>query len=199
LVQKNENGKYRLGVKLIELGYAAMDQLDLCKEADQELRNLATATCLTVNLATLDEDEIIYIQKITDTASFALNIRIGQRKSAYCRALGKVLLAYLEPHDLQKRIQGPLKALTPKTIVDPAMLMRHLSIVKEQGYAIDDEEAQVDCICIAAPIWNSQRKVVAAVSISGTANEIRSKRMDHWIQLVKSCGQAISAKLGYQG
>lgn len=198
-VQKNDSGKYRLGVKLIELGHAAMDQLDLCREADPELRKLAAVICLTVNLAILDESDIIYVQKITDTASFALNIRIGQRKSAYCRALGKVLLAHLDPEELRKRIQGPLEALTPNTIVDPEMLMRHLSMVKEQGYAIDDEEAQLNCICVAAPIWNSQKKVVAAVSISGTVNEIRSKSMDHWIELVKKCGLAISAKLGYPG
>lgn len=197
LVEQRSDSTYRLGVKLIELGFAALDQHDLRQEALPEMEELSRETRLTINLAQLDGQDIIYIEKVSDQARFALNIGVGARQKAYCRALGKVLLAYLEETDLKKRLPIPLPRETKNTITDVDELIQHLAQVKKQGYATDYEEAQIGCVCVAAPIKDSRGRVVAAVSVSGTTTELQAQPMESWTSLVTSSAERISRRVGF--
>lgn len=198
LVERQENQKYRLGVKLIALGYAAQERLDLRTEAVDVMRDLAQKTRLTTNLAKLDGADILYIEKIADTAHFALNIRVGQRRPAYCRALGKVLLAHLPPDEVRQRVGVNLPRRTPQTITDVEALLQHLAHVRHNGYAVDREEAEVGCICLAAPIRDAKGEVIAALSVSGPSSQMLALPEAHLAAEVIEAANRVSARLGYQ-
>jgi len=127
----------------VELGQLLLSQLDLRKEAEPFLRDLAERTRETVHLVFLDRNEIVYIDKVeTDQNPSGLKMasRVGLRNPAHSCAVGKVLLADLSEEALEKFIKE--KALfkrTANTITDPILLKEHLKLVRKQGYAIDDE------------------------------------------------------------
>lgn len=199
LVQQERNQKYRLGVKLIALGHVAQERLDLRTEALEVMRALARETQLTVNLAQLDGSDILYVEKVADMSHFTLNIRVGQRRPAYCRALGKVLLAALPAEEVRARLGNPLPRATPQTITDIDALLEHLGTVLRVGYAVDREEAEIGCICLAAPVRDSRGEVVAGLSVSGPSQQMLSfAEADLARKLITSADQ-ISRRLGWRG
>lgn len=197
LVEQEGDRRYTLGVKLISLGNVAQERLDLRKVAFQTMRQLARETHLEVNIGQLDRGDIIYIEKVTDGAPFSLNIRVGQRRPAYCRALGKVLLSELSSEEVRLNIGPTLARLTPQTITDPDALLSHLANVRLQGYAVDREEAEIGCICVAAPIRDARGHAVAAISVSGPAGQIAALSETDLARKVKEAASAISKRLGF--
>jgi IclR family KDG regulon transcriptional repressor len=198
LVQQDSNRKYRLGVKLIALGHAAQERLDLRAEALEAMRELAHRTHTEVNLAQLDEGDVLYIEKVTDAAPFALTIRVGQRRPAYCRALGKVLLAHLPHDEVQKRVGTSLPRRTPQTITNFDALMAHLAGVRDRGYAVDREESETGWICLAAPVRDATGQVVAALSASGPASQMLAISEAEIARQVNAAADQISWRLGYR-
>lgn len=198
LVEQDRDRRYSLGVKLIALGHVAQERLDLRSVALDTMRELAKQTHLEVNLAQLDQSDVLYLEKVADGAPFSLNIRVGQRRPAYCRALGKVLLAYLSPEEARRRIGSKLPRMTPQTITDPDALMEHLAGVRQRGYAVDREEAESGCVCVAAPIRDARGEVVAALSISGPSGQMAAMPEAHIARIVQDAADAIASRLGYE-
>lgn len=180
--QDTKARNYFLGFKLVELGNLLLSQLDLRKEAEPFLRDLAERTRETVHLVFLDRNEIVYIDKVeTDQNPSGLRMasRVGLRNPAHSCAVGKVLLSHLSEEELNNIIKEKgLGKRTENTITNPAQLKEHLKNVQAQGYAIDDEENEKGIRCVAAPIYNEGGKVVAAISISGPAFRV-TKKMIH--------------------
>ncbi len=197
LVDQGKDRRYSLGVKLIALGHVAQERLDLRSVSLDTMRELARETQLEVNLAQLDQSDILYLEKVAEGAPFSLNIRVGQRRPAYCRALGKALLAFLPPEEARRRLGSKLPRMTPQTITDPEALMEHLATVRQLGYAVDREEAESGCVCVAAPIRDARGEVVAALSISGPSGQMASMSEAHIAGMIKDAANAISARLGY--
>lgn len=198
LVKQDSNRKYQLGAKLIALGHAAQERLDLRTEALEVMRELARQTHTEVNLAQLDGRDVLYLEKITEAAPFALTVRVGQRRPAYCRALGKVLLAYLPCDEVRERVGTSLPRRTPQTITNLDALTSHLASVRDRGYAVDREESEVGWICFAAPIRDAAGQVVAAVSASGPASRMLAISEVEMASQVKAAADQISVRLGYQ-
>jgi len=194
---------YLLGLKLVELGQLILSQLDLRKEAEPFLRDLAERTKETVHLVFLDRNEIVYIDKVeTDQNSSGLKMasRVGLRNPAHSSAVGKVLLAHFSEEELKNFIKekGLLKR-TENTIADPTQLREHLKSVRVQGYAIDDEENEKGIRCVAAPIYNEVGKPVAAISISGPAFRITEKLIQEFLRKeVMGTALKISQRLGFR-
>src|SRR5512139_3223413 len=135
---------YLLGLKLVELSNLLLNQLDLRKEAEPFLKDLAERTKETVHMVILDRNEIVYIDKVeSDQNSSGLRMasRVGLRNPAHCSAVGKVLMAHLSEEELDRLIEekGLLKR-TENTITHSVELKDHLKGVRRQGYAVDDEE-----------------------------------------------------------
>lgn len=201
--QEPETRNYLLGFRLVELGNRLLDQLDLRKEAEPYLRNLAERTQETVHMAFLYRNEIVYIDKVESAqnpSSLRMASRVGLRNPAHSSALGKVLLAELVEEKLERFIKekGLLKR-TENTITDPDILKKHLKIVRQQGYAVDDEENEKGIRCVGAPIYNEAGKVVAAISISGPAFQVTRKRIQTKLKReVVETASEISQKLGFR-
>jgi IclR family KDG regulon transcriptional repressor len=201
--QDSKTRNYFLGFKLVELGNLLLSQLDLRKEAEPYLRDLAERTKETVHLVFLERDEIVYIDKVEidqNPSGLKMASRVGLRNPAHSCAVGKVLLSFLPEEELNRIIKekGLLKR-TENTITDPSQLKEHLIMVKKQGYSIDDEENEKGIRCVAAPILNEVGKPVAAVSISGPAFRITKKVIQETLKKeVMETASKISQRLGFR-
>lgn len=191
---------YFLGFKLVELGNSLLGQLDIRKEANPFLVGLSQEIGETVHLVIQEADTAIYIDKVDQSAGgLQMASRVGMRIPLYSSAVGKVLLAHMEEEEARALLADmDLRRLTDKTIVEPEEILRHIRMVKERGYAIDDEENENGICCVAAPIKDNSGKVVAAMSTSGSASRITLERIEKTLgaQIVETA-MKISCALGY--
>jgi DNA-binding IclR family transcriptional regulator len=193
---------YFLGLKFVELGQILLQQLDLRKEAEPFLRDLAETTKETVHLVILDRNEIVYIDKVeTDQNPSGLKMasRIGLRNPVHSSAVGKVILSHFTDEELRDFLsEKGLVKRTENTITDPTRLKEHLISVRKQGYAVDDEENEKGIRCVAAPVYNEAGKVVAAISISAPAFRATKKVIQESLKKeVMETALMISQRLGF--
>jgi len=196
--QDSHTHKYQLGLKLLELEMAKLQQIDLVREATPYLKELVNQCNETVHLGVLKEGDVLYSAKEESSQTIRMCSYVGKRSPLHCTALGKVLLAYL-PEEERKKIldKRELPRFTEKTITDKKELEKELNKVKEQGFALDIGENEKDVRCIAAPIRNYQRRVIAAVSISGPAFRIDKKIQNNLKGALIETSTKISKRLGY--
>jgi len=200
--QDAKTRNYFLGFKLVELGNLLLSQLDLRKEAEPFLRDLAERTKETVHMVFLDRGEIVYIDKVEldhNPGGLRMASRVGLRNPAHSSAVGKVLLSHLPEEELNLLIKEKgLPKRTENTITDSIQLKEHLKLVRTQGYAIDDEENERGIRCVAAPIFNETGKAVAAISISGPAFRVTKKVVQETLKKeVMETALKISERLGF--
>ena len=201
--QEPKTRNYFLGLKFVELGQILLSQLDLRKEAESFLRDLAERTKETIHLVILDRNEIVYIDKVeTDQNPSGLKMasRIGLRNPAHSSAVGKMILANFSEEELQSFFkEKSLLRRTENTITDPILLREHLKSVRKQGYAVDDEEKEKGIRCVAAPIYNEIGKTVAAISITGPAFRVTRKIIQESLKKkVMETSLKISQRLGFR-
>lgn len=191
-----EAGRFRLGLGALELGQAYLSTLDIREVAAGPLRGLQAASRQTCHLAVPDGTEIVYIDKVEDTASVRMASAIGRRAPMYCTAVGKAILAWLGDTALSTVVSAGLPAVTDRTITDPARLAAELATVRERGYAVDDREHEPDVRCVAAPIFDHERRVVGALSVSGLASRLTPEATGELAPAVSGTGWQISQRLG---
>ena len=193
--------KYRLGYKVLKFreGSAGRHLLDLRAIARPLMEELTELTGLTSHLAILDRDEAVYIEKAEPAGFIRLNTWIGKRNSLYCSAVGKALLMDFEASEIRKLCQpSTLTRRTARSITSPELLLEELKRTAARGYAIDDAEDENQGRCVAAPIYDDDRELVASVGISGTLSQIDLGRIDALGKLARNYAAQISARLGYR-
>lgn len=199
-VKQNNEGKYKIGLKLFEVGSLVINNIDLRKEVDPYLREIMKISQETVHLGVLDDNDVVYIDKVESHNTIRMYSRIGRRNHASSTSLGKVLLAYSDDEVVEEVIEEDgLKKLTENTITDKDEFYSHLSKIREQGYAIDDEEQEYGIRCIAGPIFNHKGDIIAAFSISGPVMRMTLEKVDSLKEVVKEYSEKISQALGCQG
>jgi DNA-binding IclR family transcriptional regulator len=201
--QDSKTRNYFLGFKLVELGNLLLSQLDLRKEAELFLRDLSERTKETVHLVFLDQNEIVYIEKVEmdqNPSGLKMASRVGSRNPAHSCAVGKVLLSHLTEEEVDRVIKEKgLVKRTENTITDTAQLKEHLKMVRNQGYAIDNEENEKGVRCVGAPIYNEAGNAAAAISISGPAFRVTKKMAQEILKKeVMETALKISQRLGYR-
>jgi IclR family KDG regulon transcriptional repressor len=194
---------YHLGFKLVDLGNVLLSKIDLRSEARPFLIQLSDTVEETVHLVVLDKDKALYIDKVDlhpKASGLQMISRLGSRIELHCSSVGKVLLAYMGSSEAEAIIRGiGLDKKTEHTITDPNGLKQHLNLIRQKGYAIDDEENEVGIRCVAAPIFDESGQVKAAMSISGPATRITMDRIEKELRdRVCLTARLISAKLGYK-
>jgi DNA-binding IclR family transcriptional regulator len=188
----------RLGSEAVRLGMAALASLEVTRLAPPHLRRLADQTKETVNLAVVDGDEVVYIDKEEGTLAVKMSAQLGSRRPLHCTALGKAYLAALPPGELAARLAGlELARHTPATITDPAALAAELERVRRRGWAVDDEEVEEGVYCLGAAVRDHRRLAVAAISVAGPAYRVRAKATQTGA-LVAETAAAISRRLGHR-
>lgn len=202
--QDSKTKNYLLGFKLVELGNLLLGQLDLRNEAAPFLKDLAERTNETVHMVILDRDEVVYIDKVEgdhNPSGLRMASRIGLRNPAHSSAVGKVLLSHFPDGELNQFLKGRgLSKRTENTITDTAQLKEHLKMVRNQGYAMDDEENEKGVRCVGAPIYDEAGRAVAAISISGPAFRVTKKMVQEILKKeVMETALKISQRLGFRG
>ena len=199
LEQDPQSGKYRLGIALFRLGALVRRRMDVSNEARPFLFDLRKKTNETVHLAILDGTEIMYVYYLESTQAIRMRSDLGGRKPAYCTAEGQAILAF-GPSDVVDRVtRVGLRARTPQTITDAGKLAKALALVRQRGYAMDDEESEISMRCIAAPIRNDGGEVVAAVGVAGPVSRLTKKTLASFAPHVIGTAAAISARIGHSG
>lgn len=189
-------GKFRLGFGSLRLGQAYLDSLDLRSAANEELRALMRKTANTVHLVVLSGHDVVYLDKVEDEATVRMASRVGATMPAYCTAVGKAIMAYSPEEVVSSILSVPLHPITPKTITDPVALRQELGAVRLRGYSIDDRENEPEVRCVAAPIFNHDDVVVAALSVSSLTSRMTPAKVREVGPMAAAVGLRISVKLG---
>ena len=196
--QDAETGRYACTLKMWEYGALIADRVDVRSVATVHLKALADRTSETVHMSVLDGADALYIDKIDSPKPVRAYSRVGGRAPAYCVATGKALLAYA-PRSVVEAFNGKLERHTPRTIGTFEDLERELARVREQGYALNRGEWRESVCGVGVPIFGSDRKVVAAVGISGPLERLTPGVLRDFAPLVIDTGRAISRELGFSG
>jgi DNA-binding IclR family transcriptional regulator len=160
-VRKDEiPGKYYIGLKLLSLGSIPMRDIGFRDNAAPVLEDLVRQLDLTAHLAILDRGEAVYIDKKEPSGFLKINSWIGKRNYAHTSAVGKALIAYREPAEIEELWKQGMPKRTSRTITSLKKLKAELAEVVQQGYAVDLEEDEVGGRCLAAPIFDASGAVI---------------------------------------
>ncbi len=196
-VQKDrKTGRYRFGFRLVGLSRAAVENLQLREVARPWLISLMLSTGLAVHLAVLESGQAIIVEKIEAPGFTRLGTWPGRAMDINSTAAGKALVAFLSPEELDREVKATAFVKhNQKTIVSLAKLKEHLVRVRELGYAVDDEEEELGTRCVGAPIFDVTGKVVAAISLAGTVDEITREGIRRLGSVVKKTAADISSRI----
>lgn len=197
--QAASDGKYRLGIRLFELGSAVANSWDVRRLSAPHIERLVEEFGETTHLAVLDQGRVLYIDKRESSRSIRIVSQIGARLPAHCSGVGKVLLAHLPADKVRSIIASRgLPSYTRNTITDPQRLEDELAQIRQRGYAVDNEEIMDGLCCVAAPVRDHTGRVCAGISVSGPAVRLTGERFGVAVDLVTGAAAAISADLGYR-
>jgi DNA-binding IclR family transcriptional regulator len=197
-VERTTNGKFRLGLKLFDLGNRAIDQYDLRDRAQPHLRRLVAETEETAHLCILEGAHVIYIDKIEPSRSVRMITRIGASNPVHCTAVGKAILSFLPEEriaDVLRRIR--FERCTHRTIATVEALRAEIEKTHRRGYAVDDEELEEGLRCIAVPLLDAHKFPVAAVSVSGPSFRVTAQKLPAIANHLLQCVRGISADMGF--
>lgn len=191
--------RYRLGMRLFQLGGVFAEHLDLAREAQEVAGEVAAACDETVHVALLDGTDVVYIAKVDSTHPVRMVSAVGRRLPAHCTGVGKMLLSGLTPEALDARYPpgAQLPAMTPRSITSPPRLRAHLAQVRERGVAYDECESNSAVNCAAAPVYDRGGTMVAAISISVPTFRWNDEVRREWGELVRDGAARLSQRLGH--
>lgn len=196
-VRQTDSGRYTLGFRLMRIGKAASERLDIRRLAFPILNELAMEANEYVLLALLNRDEVAIIDSVAPQRSTFIVPRIDFSHTFHCTALGKVFLAFASPERQKRIFERPLSKYTPYTLVDDQTLSIEINKIKEQGFAVSCNETIEGVTCIGAPIFNAHGKLEAAVSISSATARLTSDRYLSMAAILMEKAAAISKLIGY--
>jgi IclR family pca regulon transcriptional regulator len=196
--------KYRLGLRVTDLGMSALNSTGLRDHAHPYLEELRQRTSYTTSLAVLDGLDVLYVDRVRSfrraQGTIDLDLHPGSRLPAYATSLGKLLIANLPDSD-QNAVVTEMKLTKrgPNTITSKKALREQLAEIRDEGFAVDDEELAPELVAIAAPVRNEAREVVAAVNLAAHTSMISLQELaDALAPHLLTTADRISARLGYR-
>lgn len=195
--------KYRLGPRVLDLGFSSINSMELREVAAPYLRQLSDDTGYTVNMAILDDLDIVYVERCRTARvgqrDIDLNLHVGSRLPAYCTSLGKALLAHLpdaEQTDVLARIDFTRRG--PNTLVSRDELARELARVRANGFAINNEELAYGLRSIAAPVFAHGGEAVAGINLAVHRTMVSMEDLVAGLSSrLRRTAEEISVQLGY--
>ncbi len=202
LVEQNpDNERYRLGLRLHELGTRALESRTLQHEARRFLLEMSRRSHETVSLAVPSPGAIICLDRVNSPHTvITTRTEVGARFPAHCTAVGKAVLAYLSESDIDAILRNTgLPRFTPSTLVRVADLKQNLRQIRERGYALDDQELERGLSGVAAPVRTANGGVIAGIGMAGPTLRFRGRELRDKIGLVKEMAAKLSASFAYRG
>lgn len=198
LDQDREGERYRLGLKLFELGNIVLANMDLHREAQSFVDALTRISGQGVHLAVFDGRLAVVIRRTDPIPEGGNPANLIESAPAHCTSVGKAILAYQDAVTIDRVIAGGLARFTDQTIVNPTALRSALGRVRRLGHAIDEGEHQPGVRCVGAPIRDQNGRVFAAISVSGPAWRLPASEVESLAKIVIHHANGISASLGYR-
>ena len=159
--------------KVLELGYAYLSSVNLVSVAQNHLEVLTNELRESCSASVLEDEEIIYICRAASNRIMSVNLAVGVRLPAYSSSMGKILLASLSKKELDEYLGKSLRPkLTSRTVVGARELLAAVEKVREQGWAVNDEELEEGVRSVAVPVMDQNRKVIAAINVSAHASRV---------------------------
>ncbi|HXX14218.1 MAG TPA: IclR family transcriptional regulator [Candidatus Eremiobacteraceae bacterium] len=199
LIERNTaSERYRLGLRLHQLGSRALESRTLRTEARRLLMEMSRRSRETVSLATPAPGGVTCLDRLDSPHTiFTVCTPVGSMFPAHCTAAGKAILAYLADDEIEElvRRQG-MKQYTPFTITQMARLKENLRLIRQRGYAVDHQELERGLSGVAAPVLSAHERVIAAVGIAGPTLRFRGKELAEKVALATEIGARLSMALG---
>ena len=167
-LDRSADGSYRLAKKLFDLQRTVPLEQTLHRVSQPVMERLAASCKETVNLGIVDAGEVVVINTVESPQAVRMSSKIGNRRHLHSTAIGKVMLAGMPDKEVQRllRLKG-LPKLTEETLTSKAAVLEEILRVRQQGWALDNQENEIEGRCVGAPIAGPQGQVIAALSISG--------------------------------
>ncbi|WP_339164902.1 IclR family transcriptional regulator [Siminovitchia sp. FSL W7-1587] len=196
----DQDVRYRLGLKLLELGGIVADQLELRKVAKPLMKKLQADINETVHLVVREGNEAVYIEKVESNHALRLYTRVGRRSELSLGSGPKLLLAYMPKQEQEKVIsQMSFERFTDNTVVDAEELLKKIEEIRSNGFSISYGEQDVGTVGISYPVYNRKGSVVAALSVSGPVTRLSGEHKKYAQIKTEETARNISMELGYTG
>jgi len=191
LSQDPETLKYSLGLKILSLGNSASGSNLLAKTANPHLTKLSFRFQETCLLAIEEAGFVVYIDKTESPGSIAIRTRIGTKKELYCTGVGKCFLAYMQKSTAENILSLGTEPKTPNTITEIHKIWEELAIIRSQGYAFDNEEFELGINCLAVPVFNRNKDIIASICLTGPTGRIKGLNTIEIVEALKETADAI--------
>lgn len=200
LSQDGNRGRYKLTIKVLDLGFSALNSLSFPNIALPYLERLAHSCQESASMAVLEGSEVVYVARAATKRWMSTNLQVGSRLPAYCTSMGRVLLAYKPWDEVAELLKDQeLIAYTPYTVTDLAKLKEILAKVREDGYAVNDQELEVGLRSAAAPVRGGGGEIIAAINISMAAARVSHEVLqEKFIPCLLDTAKEISRALGFR-
>lgn len=199
LLEKDAQGKYRLGLLFIEFGQLVAERLDVRQAALPIMRELQQRVGEAVNLVVRDGNEAIYIEKVDTTQPVRVYTRIGRRAPLYAGACPRILLAFLSQEEQEQYLkQVSFFKIARGTLTDHNRVCSLLAEARSVGYSISFSELEDDSAAVSAPIFDHKGQVIAGLSIAGPESRFQETDLPHLISEVQKGAREISLNLGWR-
>jgi IclR family acetate operon transcriptional repressor len=196
-VERDDLGRYSLGLRLLQLGLRKSAATDLRAVAHPVLRGLRDRFDETVNLGIPDGAGILYIDILESSLGLRMAASVGARDDIHSTAIGKAIASNWSPRQRERISIRAFQPKTPRTIISADQLELELDAVRLRGYSVDDEENETGARCIGAPVFDHTGECVGAISVSGPKIRMSDDRLMQIAPEVQLAAAAISDRLGF--
>ena len=198
VTQDEERNTYQLGLHLMELGHAFLDQSSLFDAAEKHLERLAERLGESVYLGLLDEEEVLFVRKKESPKSAVLVRKIGQRAPVYCTATGLAIMAFRPDAETERILdKAHLKAHSPKTTTDRAVLAQKLRKVRNTGVAVVDGEYNPALLCVSSPVFDKEGTAVASLTAAILSSHAQEAQIEDMKTQIREAARDLSEERGH--
>ena len=197
-----QNGAhFALTPRLLDLGFTYLSTVDVAKVAPPFMERVVDRLHESCSLSVLDGDEVVYVARVPAKRIMSINLVVGSRLPAHATSMGKVLLAALSPTALEAYFKtARLQRLTRRTLCSETALRRALQRVRERGWALADQESEDGVRTVAAPVFDRDHQVAAAMNISGHAARVSTRELQRTylpvlLEAARRASRALGAKV----
>jgi DNA-binding IclR family transcriptional regulator len=199
-VHERSDHSYRLGAAIFRLAFTALENIDLRSVARPYMETLNERTGETVHLGTLQDGDVMYIEKVEARHRVRMHSSIGGIATLHCTGLSKAVLAFLPPKQQEELIGShTLTRHTEHTLTTVAALKADLARTRERGYATNEQEHELGLHGIAAPILGGDGSVVGAISLVTSLDRIDRENLEGLVPLLLEASDGVSHELGWRG
>ena len=190
---------YMMGPRVMAWSAVYTDSLDVRESARPMLEELHRLTNETVSLYVLERDHRLCVARIESKEPVRVVVKVGEQMPLHAGSAGKALLAFMSAAEAEKILDGPLGKMTQNTIVSRRNLMKELETIRARGYATSHGERFEDAIGMAAPVFDAEGRVIAALNVAGPKMRFTDAQVEKFVPKIMQLADKLSRMLGYDG